>query len=29
VCSSSAAVGVVGNGYAVSHVKVYDTSSLF
>jgi branched-chain amino acid transport system substrate-binding protein len=29
VCSSSAAVGVVGNGYAVSHLKVYDTSSLF
>jgi branched-chain amino acid transport system substrate-binding protein len=29
VCSSSAAVGLVGNGYAVSHEQVYDTSSLF
>jgi branched-chain amino acid transport system substrate-binding protein len=29
VCSSSAAVGVVGSGYSVSHVTVYDTTPLF
>jgi branched-chain amino acid transport system substrate-binding protein len=29
VCSSSAAVGLLGNGYAVSHEQVFDTSSLF
>jgi branched-chain amino acid transport system substrate-binding protein len=29
VCSSSAAVGLVGSGNAVSHVQVYDASSLF
>ena len=29
VCSSSAALGVVGSGYAVKDVHVYDPSSLF
>jgi branched-chain amino acid transport system substrate-binding protein len=29
VCSSAAAIGVMGSGYGVSHIKVYDPTPLF
>jgi hypothetical protein len=29
VCSSTAAIGVLGGGYGVSHIKVYDPTPLF
>ena len=29
VCSSTAAIGVLGSGYHVSHIKIYDPTPLF
>jgi len=29
VCSSTAAIGVLGGGYGVSHIKNYDPTPLF